>query len=123
MNNLINFFKYFNTHYVPHTRTWATCYRMGTVVNTNMFTESFHCFLKVVYLNNKQNRCVDWLIHVLRIAWNLVYKLWVHVSCTNNSNIEDDNIFISQNCRKHYNIHKCTLIPQCVSLQIYTILM
>ena len=40
-----------------------------------MFTESFHRLLKVVYLNNKQNRRVDWLIHVLlRIARNLVYE-------------------------------------------------
>ena len=70
-----SFFKYFNTNYVPHVKQWGTCYRVGTVVNTNMFTESFHRLLKVVYLNNKQNRRVDRLIHVLlRIARNLVYE-------------------------------------------------
>ena len=40
-----------------------------------MFTESFHRLLKVVYLNNKQNGRVDWLLHILlRIARNLVYE-------------------------------------------------
>jgi len=40
-----------------------------------MFLESFHRLLKVVYLNNKQNRRVDKLIHVLyRIARNLLYE-------------------------------------------------
>ena len=31
------FFEYFNTYYVPHKEEWATCFRVGTVVNTNMF--------------------------------------------------------------------------------------
>ena len=40
-----------------------------------MFVESFHQLLKVVYLNNKQNRRVDQLVHVLlRIAGNLVFE-------------------------------------------------
>lgn len=67
-----DFYKYFITQYVPYTRHWATCYRVGTIVNTNMYTESFHRLLKVVYLNNKQNRRIDRLIFILlRIARNL----------------------------------------------------
>ena len=70
-----DFYKYFNTHYIPITCQWATCYRVNTVVNTNMYTESFHRSLKVVYLNNKQNRRVDTLLYVLlRIARNLIYE-------------------------------------------------
>ena len=68
------FFNYFNTQYVPHVTQWATCYRIGTVVNTNMFAESFHRVLKVVYFNKKQNRRVDYLIHtLLRIPRNIIY--------------------------------------------------
>ena len=68
------FFNYFNTQYVPHVTQWATCYRIGTVVSTNMFAESFHRVLKVVYFNKKQNRRVDYLIHTLLcIARNIIY--------------------------------------------------
>ncbi len=71
----MDFHKYFNTQYVPHTEQWATCYRVGTVVNTNMFAEAFHRTLKVIYFNRKQNRRVDYLIHtLLRIARNLIYN-------------------------------------------------
>ena len=69
------FYDYFCTHYVGKTSKWATCFRVGTIVNTNMFVESFHHLLKVVFLGNKQNRRVDHLVHtILRIARNLVYQ-------------------------------------------------
>ena len=62
-------------YYVPHIKEWATCYRVGTIVNTYMFVESFHCVLKVVYFNNKQNRRVEHLIHtLLRMSRNLIYE-------------------------------------------------
>ena len=38
---------------------WATSYRVGTIVNTNMFAELFHQVLKVVYFQKEQNRRVD----------------------------------------------------------------
>ena len=70
-----DFYAYFNMQYVPRVKQWATCYRIGTLVNTNMFVESFHRVLKVVYLNNKHNRRVDHLVHILlRLARNLVYE-------------------------------------------------
>ena len=47
--NYEEFHKYFNTHYVPHIKHWATCYRVGTIINTNMFAEGFHRALKVIY--------------------------------------------------------------------------
>ena len=34
-------------------------------MNTNMYAESFHRVLKIVYLNLKHNRRVDSLIYVL----------------------------------------------------------
>lgn len=48
-----DFYKYFNTYYVPHVKQWATCYRIRTLVNMNMFAEAFHHVLKVIYLNKK----------------------------------------------------------------------
>ena len=70
-----DFHQYFNTQYVAKVKEWATCFRIGTIVNTNMFVESFHCLLKVNYLNKKQNCRVDTLIYVLlRIARNLIYE-------------------------------------------------
>ena len=69
------FYEYFKKNYIPNVHQWATCHRKGTTVNTNMFVESFHRVLKVIYLNNKQNRRVDHLLHVLlRIARNLIFK-------------------------------------------------
>ena len=44
---------------------WASCFRAKTVVNTNMFVESFHRTLKIVYLRQKQNRRIDLLLHTL----------------------------------------------------------
>ena len=59
------FLQYFRKHYCSKTEQWALCYRAGTQVNTNMFIESFHRLLKVVYMEHKQNRRVDFLLHML----------------------------------------------------------
>ena len=73
-DNYEGFYEYFIKQYVPHVDEWATCHRVGTIVNTNMFAESFHRIL-IVYLNNKQNRRVARLLHVLlRIARNLIFE-------------------------------------------------
>ena len=70
-----DFHQYFKTQYVAKVKEWATCFRIGTIVNTNIFIESFHRLLKVNYLNNKQDCREDKLIHVLlRIAHNLIYE-------------------------------------------------
>ena len=50
------------------------------MVNTIMFVEAFHQLLKVVYLQSKQNRRVDKLLHILfRIARNIVYEQMLKV--------------------------------------------
>ena len=54
---------YFKTEYCNRLETWASCYRVGTTVNTNMFVDTFHRLLKVVYLQHKQNRRVDVLLN------------------------------------------------------------
>ena len=59
------FSKYFKENYCNRLCEWASCFRRGSVVNTNMFVESFHRTLKVVYLEHKQNRRIDVLLHML----------------------------------------------------------
>ena len=36
--------------------------RIGTPFNTNMFVEAFHRLLKVVYLDNKHNRRINYFV-------------------------------------------------------------
>ena len=59
------FYIYFKANYCNHLEQWASCFRVGTVVNTNTFLESFHRLLKVIDFEHKQNR---------RIAFFLVYS-------------------------------------------------
>ena len=47
---LSQFYQYFNTQYITKVKEWATYFRIGTIVNTNMFVELFHRLLKVDYL-------------------------------------------------------------------------
>lgn len=62
-------------HYCHRTNEWATCYRKGCTVNTNMFTESFHRTLKIVHLNYKQNRRIDTLlITLIKVARSKAFE-------------------------------------------------
>ena len=75
MVNHVAMYEYLKNEYAPKVEQWAVCFRLGTPVNTNMFVESFHCLLKVVYFDNKSNRRIDQLLHVLvKIARNLVFE-------------------------------------------------
>ena len=47
-------FEYFKRTYVGRCKQWATCYKVGSIVNTNTFVEAFHRLLKVVYFKGKQ---------------------------------------------------------------------
>ena len=93
-----DFYAYFKATYCNRLEQWASCFRVGTVVNTNMFLESFHRILKVVYLQQKQNRRIDFLLstfsksHVIRCLNSLPSLKWVNthrdpqatqVCCTN----------------------------------------
>ena len=60
-----DFYKYFSDNYCNTINQWGTCFRRGATVNTNMFLEASHRVLKVVYLNHKQNRRIDFLITTL----------------------------------------------------------
>ena len=48
LDNEKDFYAYFKATYCSRLEQWASCFRVGTVVNTNMFLESFHKVLKVV---------------------------------------------------------------------------
>ena len=65
MSNTPDFAEYFKSNYCSHIEQWATCYRVGTPMNTNMFSEAFHRVLKIVYLRHQHNRRIDYLIYVL----------------------------------------------------------
>ena len=65
---------------------WAPCYRHKTAVNTNMFLETFHRLLKVVYLQHKQNRRLDHLIVTLmKIARDKTFDRLCNVEKGKNS--------------------------------------
>ena len=69
------FCKYFKEHYCNRLGQWASYFRAGTIVNTNMFLEAFHRTLKVVYLQQKNNRRIDFLLHILlKIAKDKVFE-------------------------------------------------
>ena len=59
------FGEYFINIYCSHINQWAMCYRIGTPMNTNMYAESFHRVIKIVYLQQKHNRRMDSLIYTL----------------------------------------------------------
>ena len=74
------FCTYFQAHHCNRVGEWAFCYRVGTPFNTNMFTESFHRLLKVVHLENKNNRRIDSLLNtLLRIARDKAYERLIKV--------------------------------------------
>ena len=69
------FRKYFKDHYCNRLGQWASHFRAGSIVNTNMFLETFHRTLKVVYLQQKHNRRIDFLLHtLLKIARNKIFE-------------------------------------------------
>lgn len=73
-DDLVKFAEYFQKWYCKRVEEWAFCYRIGTPANTNMAVESFHRYLKVVYLEGKHNRRIDHLLStLLRIARDRVY--------------------------------------------------
>ena len=70
-----DFYKYFNETYVPIASKWAYCFRVQAAVNTNMFVEAFHRKLKIVYLENKQNRRLDKLIFTLvKLSRDIIFE-------------------------------------------------
>ena len=69
------FLEYFQKEYVSRLEQWAPCYRIATVANTNMAVEAFHRSLKICYMEKKQNRRIDRLLHILlKIARDKVFE-------------------------------------------------
>lgn len=63
--NYPRFYTYFRDTYCNKVPQWAACQRQHAPANTNMYLESSHRVLKVVYLHHKQNRRIDHLTTVL----------------------------------------------------------
>ena len=63
--NYPSFYAYFRDTYCNKVPQWAACHRQHAPANTNMYLESSHRVLKVVYLHHKQNRRIDHLTTVL----------------------------------------------------------
>eukprot|EP00794_Sanderia_malayensis_P011705 gene11705-12923_t len=69
------FHAYFTEGYMKRPEQWATCFRAGTGINTNMYTEAFHNLLKGLYFQRKQNRRIDHLLcRLLKIARDKIFE-------------------------------------------------
>eukprot|EP00794_Sanderia_malayensis_P006481 gene6481-7221_t len=65
---------YFMDYYMHQPQQWASCFRIGKGINTNMVTEAFHNVLKGVYFQRRQNKRVDHLLcTLLKIARDKVF--------------------------------------------------
>ena len=63
------FHTYFVQDWLQNKEIWAYCYRISLGINTNMFTEAFHCVFKRLYLGGKVNKRVDsCLVNLLKFA-------------------------------------------------------
>ena len=63
------FHTYFLQDWLQNKEIWASCYRAGLGINTNMFTEAFHRVFKRLYLGGKVNKRVDsCLVNLLKFA-------------------------------------------------------
>ena len=69
-----SFNEYLMKHYMRQPQQWASCFRIGNGINTNMITEAFHNVLKGVYFQRRKNKCVDHLLcTLLKIARDKVF--------------------------------------------------
>lgn len=55
----VEFFNYFQQHYVNKSERWAYCYRLFSGLNTNMHIERMHRTIKHLYLNGKYVKRLD----------------------------------------------------------------
>ncbi|XP_064474248.1 uncharacterized protein LOC135388560 [Ornithodoros turicata] len=64
-SSLVEFSKYFKTHYAEMPNTWAMCYRLHTGLTTNNYLEGMHSQLKNHYFGDKHNQRLDKLLSFL----------------------------------------------------------
>ena len=72
------FTEYFNSFYCSHIEQWAMCYRIGTPMNTNMYSESFHRVL-CIYATNTTDKLTISCIFCLKLLGTKPssnYKSW-----------------------------------------------
>jgi hypothetical protein len=75
-----------------------------------MFVESFHRLLKVVYLDNKPNRRVDFLLYtLLRLARNLVYSQLQRIEKGKSTHRKCDILKRHKSAEEFLSKNSCTL--------------
>ena len=75
---LDSFRHYFQKEYSKSVEQWAPCYRVKCSMNTNMALEAFHRVMKVCYMEKKQNRRIDFLLHLLlKISCDKVFERFI----------------------------------------------
>ena len=57
--------EYFKKYYYARKEQWASCYRLHSGINTNMYVEAFHRVLKYIYFKGKVNKRVDKCAQIL----------------------------------------------------------
>ena len=110
---------------------WATSFRSGSTVNTNMFLEAFHRVLKVVYLHHKNNRRIDFLLTTLMKiardkAFERILKLEkgksTHRICEINKRHSAAELIDSKKAIVQYSDNKWTVESQTQTGLEYTVL-
>ena len=59
------FSKYFVENCGNRYEQWAMCFRKGSGINTNMFSEASHRVLKHVYMHGRHNKRLNHLLQIL----------------------------------------------------------
>lgn len=61
----VEFHDYFMRQYIPKVECWATCFRQGTQIHTNMHMEAFHKTIKYSYFEGRTVHRLDEAIYGL----------------------------------------------------------
>ncbi|XP_065678574.1 uncharacterized protein LOC124808557 [Hydra vulgaris] len=81
-----SFAEYFQKYWECKKHFWASCYRIGHGINTNMYLESFHKTFKYNYLNGKHNKRIDnCLFKLLKFNRDKVYERLIKLTKGKNS--------------------------------------
>ena len=107
------FYSYFSTYYCNRIEEWAVCHRKWKCINTNMIVEAFHRVLKGVYLEGKQNRRVDHLLHKLfTIAKDAAFNRFIKLNIGKNTHriteINRRHITAQKIMDKEYHLENCS---------------
>jgi len=72
---------YFEKYYSRRPEVWTYFFRLRLGINTNMYLESFHKILKLIYLEGKRVKRLDKTIHALmKFSRDSLYKRLIKLS-------------------------------------------